>query len=258
MLFRSIALENLIMDGRVQPSRIEEVVNKAKDEIAKIIKDKGEQAAYECGVFNLDPRLIAILGRLYFRTSYGQNVLQHSIEMAHIGGMIAEELGLDGEIALRGGLFHDLGKAVTAEVEGPHALIGADIAKRGGEDPRVINAIAAHHEEVPFASIYSPIVLVADIVSASRPGARRETFSAYIKRLEKLEDIANSFDGVKRAFALQAGREIRILVEEEHLDDEKTKILARDIARKIEDEMNYPGQIRVNVIREKRAVEYAR
>ncbi|HJM68537.1 MAG TPA: ribonuclease Y [Candidatus Babeliales bacterium] len=252
------SLEKLIIDGRINPTRIEDTVQQCEKEIDEIIEEKGRETILEFNLQGVAPEVVTTLGKLYFRTSYSQNVLTHSKEVGLFSRMIADELGLDGELALRGGLFHDIGKAVTAEVEGPHALIGADIAKRGGEDPRVINAIAAHHEEVPFASVYSPIVLVADIVSASRPGARRETFSAYIKRLEKLEDIANSFDGVKRAFALQAGREIRIMVEEEHLDDEKTKILARDIARKIEDEMNFPGQIRVNVIREKRAIEYAR
>ena len=185
-------------------------------------------------------------------------MLDHSKEVGLFARMIAEELGLDGALALRAGLLHDIGKAVTAEVEGPHAKIGGDMAKRCGEDPIVVNAIAAHHEEVPFASVYAIIVVIADTISASRPGARRETLAAYIKRLEKLEEIAGSFEGIKKAYALQAGREVRIIVEEELMDDEKAMILARNIARKIEQEMNFPGQIKVNVIREKRAIEYAR
>ncbi|MBT4856045.1 ribonuclease Y [bacterium] len=252
------SLEKLIVDGRINPTRIEDTVAQCESEINDIIEEKGRETILEYNLQGVAPEVVTTLGKLYFRTSYSQNVLKHSIEVGLFSRMIADELSLDGEVAFRGGLFHDLGKAVTAEVEGPHALIGADIAKRGGEDPRVINAIAAHHEEVPFTSVYSPIILIADMISASRPGARRETFSAYIKRLEQLEDIAHSFDGVKKAYALQAGREVRIMVEEEYLDDEKTSILARDIARKIEADMNFPGQIRVNVIREKRAIEYAR
>lgn len=252
------ALEKLIADGRINPTRIEEAVSQCEREIDEVIEEKGKETVLEFNLQGVAPEMVTTLGKLYFRTSYSQNVLMHSKEVAMFARMIAEELGLDGEKALRGGLFHDIGKAVTAEVEGPHALIGADIAKRCGEDPDVVNAIGAHHEEIAFSSIYSPIVLIADMVSASRPGARRETFSAYVKRLEKLEEIANSFDGVKRAYALQAGREIRIMVEEASLDDDKTMSLARDVARKIEDEMNFPGQIRVNVIREKRAIEYAR
>ena len=195
---------------------------------------------------------------MHFRTSFSQNVLLHSKEVGTFARIIAEELGLDGQIALRAGLFHDIGKSVSAEIEGPHAIIGGDIAKRCGEDPIIVNAIAAHHEEVSFLSIYSPIIMIADTLSASRPGARRETLSAYVKRLEKLEEIAMGYEGIKKAYALQAGREIRIIVEEDVLTDEKAFILAHDLARRIEKEMSFPGQIKINVIREKRAIEYAR
>ncbi|HSW73850.1 MAG TPA: HDIG domain-containing protein, partial [Candidatus Limnocylindria bacterium] len=205
-----------------------------------------------------NPEIVTLLGKLHFRTSYSQNVLVHCKEVGVFARMIAEDLGLDGTMALRAGLLHDIGKAVTAEIEGPHAIIGSEIAKRCGEDPIVVNAIAAHHEEVPFYSLYAPLVVIADTISASRPGARRETLTAYIKRLEKLEEIAVSFEGVKKAYALQAGREIRIIVEEDRVDDETASLLAGKIARKIEQEMNFPGQIKVNVIREKRAIEYAR
>lgn len=203
--------------------------------------------------------LIMLLGKLHFRTSFSQNVLEHSIEVGYFARMIAEELGLENpDIALRGGLLHDIGKALSAECEGPHAIIGAEVAKRCGEDPLVVNAIAAHHEETSFLSIYSPIVMIADTISASRPGARRETLATYLKRLEQLESIAYSFDGVKKAYAIQAGREVRIIVEENAVDDMKSSVIAREIARKIEREMAFPGQIKVNVIREKRATEYAR
>jgi ribonucrease Y len=251
-------LEKLIGDGRINPTRIEETVAQCEKEIEEIIEEYGKEAILEFNLQGVHPEIITLLGKLYFRTSFSQNVLQHCKEVGIFARMIAQELGLDGAMALRAGLLHDIGKAVTAEVEGPHAQIGADIAKRCGEDPRIVNAIAAHHEEVPFSSIYAPIVVIADTISASRPGARRETLTAYIKRLEKLEEIAATFEGVKKAFALQAGREIRILVEEEHLDDEAAIMLARNIARRIEKEMSFPGQIKVNVIREKRAVEYAR
>ncbi len=251
-------LEKLISDGRINPTRIEETVEQCEKEIEEIIEEYGKEAVLEFNIQGIHPEIVTLLGKLYFRTSFSQNVLQHCKEVGLFARMIAQELGLDGSIALRAGLLHDIGKAVTAEVEGPHAIIGGEIAKRCGEDPRVINAIAAHHEEVPFSTVYAPIVVIADTLSASRPGARRETLTAYIKRLEKLEEIALGFEGVKKAFALQAGREIRILVEEDCLDDEASMGLARDIARKIEKEMNFPGQIKVNVIREKRAIEYAR
>ncbi|MEX0940660.1 MAG: ribonuclease Y [Candidatus Babeliales bacterium] len=252
------ALEKLIADGRINPSRIEETVAQCEKELEEMVEEFGKDVVLELNLQGLHPELITLLGKLYFRTSFSQNVLAHSKEVGIFSRMIAEELGLDGHLALRAGLLHDIGKAVSAEVEGPHALIGGDIAKRCGEDPIVVNAIAAHHEEVPFNSIYSLIVMIADTISASRPGARRETLSTYIKRLEKLEEIATSFDGVKKSFALQAGREVRIIVEEDYLDDEKAAMLARDIARKIEKEMSFPGQIKVNVIREKRSIEYAR
>jgi ribonuclease Y len=253
------SLEKLILDGRINPTRIEETVAQCEREIDEMIEEYGKQAILQFNLQGVKPELVSMLGKLHFRTSFSQNVLAHSIEVGIFARMIAEELGLPHpEIALRGGLFHDIGKALSAEQEGPHALIGADVAKRCGEDHLVVNAIAAHHEEVPFSSIYSIIVMIADGISAARPGARRETFTTYIKRLEKLEEIAYSFEGVKKAYAVQAGREIRIIVEEELLDDEKAMDLARNIAEKITQEMNFPGQIKVNVIRETRAIEYAR
>lgn len=253
------ALEKLIADGRINPTRIEETVLQCEKEINDIIEEHGKNAIMQFNLQGVKPEMVSLLGKLYFRTSFSQNVLAHSIEVGLFARMIAEELGLPHpEIALRGGLFHDIGKALSAEHEGPHALIGAEVAKRCGEDPLVVNAIAAHHEEVPFASPYAPIVMLADMISASRPGARRETLTAYIKRLEQLEEIAYSFPGIKKAYAVQAGREIRIIVEEELLNDEQAMALARDIARKIEEDMAFPGQIKVNVIREKRSIEYAR
>lgn len=252
------SLERLVQDGRINPTRIEETVAKCEEEIEDLIQDYGKDAVLEFGLQGVHPEIVTMLGKLYFRTSFSQNVLQHCKEVGLFARMIAEELGLDGATALRAGLLHDIGKAVTAEVEGPHAIIGADVAKRCGESEDVVNAIAAHHEEVPFTSIYAPIVVIADTISASRPGARRETFAAYIKKLEKLEEIAYSFDGVKKAYALQAGREIRIILEETQLSDDDAASLAREVAKTIEKEMNFPGQIKVNVIREKRAIEYAR
>jgi ribonuclease Y len=252
------SLEKLIADGRINPTRIEETVAQCEKELDEMIQEHGKQAVLEFNLQGVKEEIVTLLGKLYFRTSFSQNVLMHSKEVGVFARMIAEELGLDGALALRGGLFHDIGKAVTAEVEGPHAMIGSEIAKRCAEDAIVVNAIAAHHEEVPFSSIYGPIVMIADTISASRPGARRETLSAYIKRLEQLEDIAHGFDGVKKAYALQAGREIRIIVEEDRLTDEQAELLAQNIARRIEKEMAFPGQIKVNVIREKRAIEYAR
>lgn len=251
-------LENLIADGRINPTRIEETVGRIEKEIEEIIEGYGKDVTLEFNLQGIHPEIVTLLGKLYFRTSFSQNVLTHSKEVGIFSRMIAEELGLDGAIALRAGLLHDIGKAVTAEVEGPHAMIGGDIAKRCGEDPIIVNAIAAHHEEVAFTSVYAPIVVVADIISASRPGARRETLTAYIKRLEKLEEIAHSFDGIKRAYALQAGREIRIIVEESVLDDAASMLLAGAIARKVQEDMNFPGQIKVNVIRETRTIEYAK
>lgn len=252
------SLEKLIADGRINPTRIEETVAQCEKEIDEMIQEYGKQAVLEFNLQGIHQEILTLLGKLHFRTSFSQNVLIHSKEVGVFARMIAEELGLDGHIALRAGLLHDIGKAVTAEVEGPHAMIGGDIAKRCGEDPIVVNAIAAHHEEVAYNSIYAPIVIIADTISASRPGARRETLTAYIKRLEKLEEIAALFEGVKKAYALQAGRELRIIVEEDRLNDEQTLDLARNIARRIESDMSFPGQIKVNVIREKRAIEYAR
>ncbi len=252
------ALEKLVADGRINPTRIEETVEQCEKEIEDIIQEYGKEVVLEFNLQGMHEEIVTLLGKLYFRTSFSQNVLMHSREVGIFSRMIAEELGLDGRIALRAGLLHDIGKAVTAEIEGPHAIIGGDIARRCGEDPIIVNAISAHHEEVPFTSVYAPIVVIADAISASRPGARRETLAAYIKRLEKLEEIAHSFAGVKKAYALQAGREIRILVEEDQLNDDESLELARNIARKVEEEMNFPGQIKVNVIREKRAIEYAR
>lgn len=251
-------LERLIADGRINPTRIEETVEQCEKELEEMIEEYGKEVVLEFNLQGMHPEIVTLLGKLNFRTSFSQNVLSHSKEVAIFARVIAEELGLDGKLALRAGLLHDIGKAVTAEVEGPHAIIGGEIARRCGEDPLVVNAIAAHHEEVMFKSVYAPIVLIADAISASRPGARRETLSAYVKRLEKLEDIAHSFDGIKKAFALQAGRELRVIVVEDTVTDEEANNLAREIARRIEEEMNFPGQIKVNVIREKRAVEYAR
>ena len=252
------ALEKLIVDGRINPTRIEETVSQCEKELEEAIEEYGKELILEFNLQGVHPEIITLLGKLYFRTSFSQNVLAHSKEVGLIARMLAEELGLDQEIALRAGLFHDIGKAVSSEVEGPHALVGADIAKRCGEKPDIVNAIAAHHEEIPFTSMYAPLIAIADTISASRPGARRETLTAYLKRLDKLEEIATSFTGIKKAYALQAGREIRILVEEDLVDDEKTQELAREIAKKVEEELSFPGQIKVNVIREKRAIEYAR
>jgi ribonuclease Y len=252
------SLEKLITDGRINPTRIEETVAQCEKEIDEMIQEYGRQAILEFNLQGVHPEIVTLLGKLHFRTSYSQNVLMHCKEVGVFARMIAQELGLDGALALRAGLLHDIGKAVTAEVEGPHAMIGGEIAKRCGEDPLVVNAIAAHHEEVMFSSIYAPIVVIADTISASRPGARRETLTAYIKRLEKLEEIANTYEGVKKAYALQAGREIRIIVEEDRLDDDAALLMAQSIARRIEQEMSFPGQIKVNVIREKRAIEYAK
>ena len=253
-----IALEKLIADGRINPTKIEETVAKCENEINEAIEEYGKEAVLEFNLQGINQELTTLLGKLYFRTSFSQNVLSHSKEVGVISRMIAEELGLNGEIAMRAGLLHDIGKAVSEEVEGPHAIVGSNIAKRCGERADVVNAIAAHHEEVPFTSPYGLIVLIADSISASRPGARRETLAAYLKRLERLEEIANSFGGIKKAYALQAGREIRIIVEEDIIDDKKARDLARNIASKIEEELSFPGQIKVNIIREKRSIEYAR
>ncbi|OGF74816.1 ribonuclease Y [Candidatus Giovannonibacteria bacterium RIFCSPHIGHO2_02_FULL_46_20] len=253
-----IALENLILDGRIQPARIEEMIEKAKLEVEKIIKDAGEKAAYEVGIFDIDPRLLMLLGRLKFRTSYGQNVLQHSIEMTHVAGMLASELGADVVVARKGALLHDIGKAVDHEIQGTHVEIGRRILQKFNVDHRIIQAMQSHHEEYPYETLESIIVQTADAISASRPGARRDTVENYIKRLEDLERIATSFSGVEKAYAIQAGREIRVFVTPDAISDLDAKKLARDIADRIESELKYPGEIKVNVIRETRSVEYAR
>lgn len=253
-----LALENLILDGRIQPAKIEELVEKAKEEINKIIKEKGEQAVYECGIFNFDPRIVAIIGRLYFRTSYGQNVLQHSVEMAHIAGMIAEELGADVAIAKAGALVHDIGKALDHEVQGTHIEIGIRILQKFGADERIITAMKSHHEDYPYETIESIIVQTADSISGGRPGARRDSVENYLKRLQELEALVNAFPAVEKSYALQAGREIRIFVTPEKISDAEAKLMARDIALKIEQELKYPGEIKVTMIRETRIIEYAR
>ena len=253
-----VALENLLIDGRIQPAKIEKIVEKAQQDINKIIKEKGEQAAYECGVFNLDPRIILILGRLYFRTSYGQNVLQHSIEMSHIAGMIATEVGANVAIAKAGALVHDIGKAVDHEVAGTHVEIGRRILQKFGAHEDIIKAMQSHHEEYPYETPESVIVQVADTISGSRPGARSDSIENYLKRLGELEAIANSFKGVEKSYALQAGREIRVFVRPEEISDFDALKLARDIADKVENELKYPGEIKVTLIREARVIEYAR
>lgn len=252
------SLTKLIQDGRINPTRIEETVAKCEEEIEHLIVEIGQQTVLEFGFRGVHQEIIRLLGKLHFRTSYTQNQLVHCKEVAYFARMIAAELGLDPELAARGGLLHDIGKALSAEVEGPHAIIGGDLAKEYGEDPIIVNAIASHHEEVPPISIYGFIVHLADAISASRPGARKETLSTYIKRLEQLEDIAAGFEGVKKAYALQAGREIRVIVDEDRMDDEKSHLMAHDLAKRIEEEMAFPGEIKVNVIREKRFIQTAR
>lgn len=253
-----VALEKLIVDGRIHPARIEEMVEKAEREVNSIIKEEGEQAAFEVGIHNLHPELIKLLGRLKYRTSYGQNVLKHSVEVAHLAGLMAGELGLDIKLAKRAGLLHDIGKALDHEVEGTHVDIGIDVLRRYKESEAVINGMAAHHGDYEPKSMEAVLIAAADALSAARPGARRETLDAYIKRLEKLEEIANTTPGVEKSFAIQAGREIRIIAKPDDVNDEEIVFLAREISKKIESELEYPGQIKVNVVRETRAVDYAK
>ena len=253
-----IALEKLISDGRIHPARIEEMVEKAKKEVENIIKEYGEQAIFETGVHSLHPELVKLLGRLNYRTSYGQNVLKHSIEVAHIAGIMAAEIGADIKLAKRAGLLHDIGKAVDHEMEGTHVEIGMDLLRRYKESKDVIHAMSTHHGDYEPQTVEAVLVTAADAISAARPGARRETLEAYIKRLEKLEEIANSYDGVDKSYAIQAGREIRIMVKPEKINDEEIHLLARDMTKRIEDELEYPGQIKVSIIRETRAIEYAK
>ena len=253
-----IALEKLIEDGRIHPSKIEEMVEKAKEEVENTIKEEGERAVLETGVVGLHPDLVKLLGKLKYRTSYGQNVLNHSIEVSNLARIMAEELGLDPKLARRAGLLHDIGKALDHDMEGTHVEIGVEILKKYKENDKVINAVQAHHGDVEPQTIEAILVQAADAISASRPGARRETLENYIKRLEALENIADSFDGVEKSFAIQAGREIRIIVKPEKISDDQMVIMARDIAKKVENEMEYPGQIKVNLVRETRVVDYAK
>lgn len=253
-----IALEKLIVDGRIHPARIEEMVERAKKEISNHMREQGEQAAFDAGVHGLHPEIVKLLGRLTYRTSYGQNILKHSVEVSKISGYLAEELGANVKIATRGGLLHDLGKSMDREMEGPHVKIGVDLARKYKESKEVIHAIEAHHGDVEPETIEAIIVQAADAISAARPGARRETFESYIKRLQRLEEIANSFEGIEKSYAIQAGREIRIMVQPEIVNDDEAVIMAREIVKKIESELAYPGQIKVNIIRETRAVDYAK
>jgi ribonuclease Y len=253
-----LAIEKLVIDGRIHPARIEEIVEKVKEELEEKIKQEGESVILELRLQDIHPELVKILGKLHFRTSYGQNVLQHAKEVAYLASLMAKELGVDSQVALRAGLLHDIGKAVDKEVEGTHTELSVELAKKYGESEAVVKAIASHHRDVDFPSVEAVLVQAADTLSAARPGARRELLEAYIKRLEKLEEIANSYEGVYKSFALQAGREIRIIVESQKISDEDAALAAKEIAEKIKEELKYPGQIKVTVIREMRAVEYAR
>ena len=253
-----VALENLIADGRIHPARIEEMYQKASNLVQERVREAGEQAAFDTGIHDLHPEIVKTLGALRYRTSFGQNVLNHSREVAELCGVMASELGIDATAARRAGLLHDLGKAIDHEVEGPHAVIGADLARRYGEKPAIVHAIESHHGDVDPSSVIAVLVMAADAISASRPGARRESAENYIKRLEKLESIANSYDGVERTYAMQAGREIHVMVQPEKISDSEATVLAHDIAHQVEEEMDYPGQVRVVVIRESRAVDIAK
>jgi ribonuclease Y len=253
-----ITLENLIMDGRIHPARIEEMYEKASKIINNEIKVEGEQAVFDAGISELNPGIVKVLGRLKYRTSYGQNVLLHSKEVSFIAGIIAAELGMNIKKAKRAGLLHDIGKALTHDIEGSHAIIGAELAKRLNEDEEICHAIESHHNEVEVKSVLDVIIQASDQISGGRPGARRETLESYVKRLESLEKIATEFKGIEKAYAIQAGREIRVMVKPEEVNEEMSIVLAKEIAREIEKEMEYPGQIRVTVIRESRAVEYAK
>lgn len=253
-----VTMENLVADGRIHPARIEEMFGKAETFVNQRVQEAGEQATFDTGIHDLHPELVRTLGRLRYRTSYGQNVLNHSLEVAYLSGVMASELGLDPIPAKRAGLLHDLGKAVDHEVEGSHAVIGADLARRFGERPEIVHAIEAHHNDVEPSSVLAVLVQAADAVSAARPGARKETLDAYVKRLEKLEEIASSYKGVERTYAIQAGREVRVMVEPDTVDEAATTVLAHDIAQRIENEMQYPGQVKVVVIRESRAVGVAK
>ena len=253
-----LALEKLIVDGRIHPTRIEDMVEKARKEVDRTIREEGERACYETGVHNLNPELVKILGRQKYRTSYGQNVLNHSIEVSHIAGLMAAELGVDVALAKRAGLLHDLGKSIDHEVEGSHVQLGADLAKKYKENPVIVNAIEAHHGDVEPKTVIAVLVQAADAVSAARPGARRENVENYIRRLQKLEELTGSYPGVDKAYAIQAGREVRIMVKPEVVSEDNMILLARDVAKKIEAELEYPGQIKINVIRETKAVEYAK
>ena len=253
-----IALERLVSDGRIHPTRIEDAIEKAQSEVDSCIKESGEQASYDTGIHGLHPELIKYLGRLKYRTSYGQNVLKHSVEVATIAGLLAEHIGADVKVAKRGGLLHDIGKSIDHEIQGPHVDLGVNLARKYHESEEVIHCIEAHHQDVEFKSVEAILVQAADAISAARPGARRETVESYIQRLEQLEEIANSFDGIEKSYAVQAGREVRIIVKPEQITEAETIILARDIRQKIENELDYPGQIKVNVIRETRSIDYAK